>query len=66
VVGNAVLERITGVPPLRPRTRAGMSFIACAGRLSVSLVCDPHYFTAHDVRELLDRFISRLAAAPDR
>ena len=44
VVGNLVLEDITGVPPIRPKTYAAFLIFRYAGRTIVNLRCDPRRF----------------------
>ena len=60
VCGNLVLEAITGVPPLRVKTRAAFSISQYDRRLAVSLRCDPHYFRLEDTATLLDIYVRRL------
>ena len=54
VCGNLVLEAITGVPPLRLKTRASFSISQYNRQLTVSLRCDPHYFRLDDTAMLID------------
>ncbi len=58
-VGNLLLEDITGVPPLRPMTRAVFSITTYANRLTISTMCDGTVMTKDDARGLLDCFVSR-------
>jgi hypothetical protein len=60
VCGNLVLESITGVPPLRPKTRATFSISQYMRRLTVSLRCDPSCFAMKDTARLLNLYIERL------
>jgi hypothetical protein len=60
VCGNLVLESITGVPPLRPKTRATFSISQYTRRLTVSLRCDPSCFAMKDTARLLNLYIERL------
>jgi hypothetical protein len=60
VSGNLVLDQITGVPPMRPRTRATFSVFAYDRRLAISLRCDPHLFDLGDTQQLLSAYIQRL------
>lgn len=60
VCGNLVLEEITGVPPLRRKTRATFSVSQYGRCLSISLRCDPHLFNQTDTAALLDSYIQRL------
>jgi hypothetical protein len=61
VVGNLLFDRIEGVPPLRPRTRAAFSLFNSARTLSISLKCDPHLFSPADTQELMNQFLAQLA-----
>ncbi len=58
-VGNLLLDDITGVPPLRPMTRAVFSITTYANRLTISTMCDGTVMTRDDARGLLDCFVSR-------
>jgi hypothetical protein len=58
--GNLVLEEITGVPPLRPRTNATFSVSSYAKRLVVSLRCHPTAFDSADAQALLDLYLDYL------
>jgi hypothetical protein len=60
VAGNLLLEAITGVPPLREKTRATFSISQYQRRLTVSLRCDPSCFTLEDTAELLKMYMQRL------
>ncbi len=60
VAGNLVLEEITGVPPLRPGTRATFSISQYDRRLTISLRCDPHLFCREDTMALLDLYVEQL------
>ena len=51
--GDLVLEWIGGVPPLRRLTRVGVIAIEYAGRLSLCMRTDPHFFDDASTRELL-------------
>lgn len=61
VVGNLLFDRIEGVPPLRPRTRAAFSLFNSARTLAISLKCDPHLFAPADTQKLMDQFLAQLA-----
>jgi hypothetical protein len=60
VVGNLLLDDITGVPPLRPHTRA--TFFSCTyrRRLSVSVRCDRAYLSDQDAARLLEIYVRHL------
>ena len=60
VCGNLVLDAITGVPPLRLKTRATFSISQYNRRLAISLRCDPYYFGLEDTAMLLDTYVRRL------
>lgn len=60
VAGNLTLESITGVPPLRPKTRATFSISQYQRRLTVSLRCDPSCFTLEDTAALLNLYMERV------
>ena len=60
VAGNLVVEEITGVPPLRPGTRATFSISQYDRRLTISLRCDPHLFRMEDAASLLGLFVEQL------
>ena len=61
VAGNLVLEEITGVPPLRPGTRATFSISQYDRRLTISLRCDPHLFCMEDTASLLGLYVEQLS-----
>jgi hypothetical protein len=63
VAGNLVLEGITGVPPLRPKTRAAIIIITYRRQLTVSMRCDPYLFRPEDTRERLSIYVDRLRNA---
>jgi hypothetical protein len=60
VCGDLVLEEISGVPPLRPKTRAAFSVSQYQRRLSISLRCTPHLFRSEDTALLLGLYVERL------
>jgi hypothetical protein len=60
VVGDLVLDDITGSPPLRPLTRAGFGIGTYAGRIVINAKCDPTLFADDDAREILRIFGERL------
>jgi len=61
VCGNLILESISGVPPLRAKTRATFSISQYDRRVTVSLRCDPHSFRPEDTAALLDLYMLRLS-----
>jgi len=58
--GNLVLEEITGVPPLRPNTRASIGISQYDRRLTICLRCDPYYFDRAQTRRLLTLYVDQL------
>jgi len=60
VCGDLVLEEITGVPPLRHKTRVAVSISQYDRRLSISLRCDPHLFDLDGTAALLQLYVERL------
>ncbi len=58
--GDLTLEWIGGVPPVRQLTRAAVIVIDYAGRTSLCLRTDPHYFDAVSSRKLLDALAARV------
>lgn len=60
IAGNVVIERIGGVAPIRPQTRAAMSIGIYAGELIVNLRTDATVLSQSDSQEFLARFLSRL------
>lgn len=63
--GNLRLESVTGVPPLRPRTRAALLVLSYNDYLTINLRCDPHRFSSQDTDALLLLFGSRLQGILD-
>jgi hypothetical protein len=60
VVGDMVLERVSGVAPLRPGTRLAVSLSKYRGCLEFSLRCDPREMSAAASQEFMDAYIARL------
>ena len=58
--GDLTLDWIGGVPPVRELTRAAAIVIDYAGRTSLCLRTDPHYFDAVSSRKLLDALAARV------
>jgi NRPS condensation-like uncharacterized protein len=54
------LEGITGVPPLRRMTRCTLSSSIYGRKLTFSMRCDPHSFSAKESGKLMDMFCARL------
>jgi hypothetical protein len=60
VCGNLVLERISGFPPLRPKSRATFSIVSYRRELTIGLRCDPHDYSIQDTDRLLAIYTSAL------
>lgn len=60
VAGNVTIDRIDGVAPLRPNTRAAMSIGSYAGQLVLNLRTDASVFSEQDAAEFLARYVLRL------
>lgn len=60
VVGGAPIDAIHVTPPVRPGTRAGFGMVVSGGRLSVSLLTDPHLFDDDDTRAILNSYVEAL------
>lgn len=59
-IGDLQLERISGYPPLRPLTRAGIVICTYPDQLSLGLRYDPHDLSPEDGREFMDGFVRQL------
>jgi hypothetical protein len=60
VAGNLVLDDITGVPPLRPNTRATFCILTYGRKLTISLRCDAAHFSDEDSERLLQLYVRQL------
>jgi len=67
---DLVIQRVRGVPPLRPRTRASIGVTTYAGELSLCCLCSAHPDPREGgrrfldlVRRELDEMVARAAAA---
>ena len=56
--GNLMLEEISGVPPLRPKTHATLSIFTYRRMLKICVRCDPHYFSVDDTQQFLDSYVN--------
>jgi hypothetical protein len=63
VCGDAVLERVAGVPPIRPLTRASVAVIDYGEETTINLNCDSNYLSAESSRALLDAYGEQLNAS---
>jgi hypothetical protein len=60
ICGDVELERLTGVPPIRPLTRGSFAIFEYAGEFAICLRCDPKLFRPRDCGELVDAYADRL------
>lgn len=58
-----VVTRFSGVPPLRPKTRAAVCAMIYAKQLTISLRGDPVMFREEDSQALLERYVKSLSDA---
>lgn len=61
-LGDVTLERITGVPPLRPLTYATVSVSSYGKGMAVSLRCDPKLFGLTGTTEFLQLYGDQLSS----
>ncbi|MEY3460043.1 MAG: hypothetical protein RL215_3200 [Planctomycetota bacterium] len=60
LAGNVIVERICGVPPVRPNTLAAFGLTEYAGQLHISLRTDGTRMTPDDSEDFLMLFVRRL------
>ena len=60
IAGNVLVERLTGVAPVRPNTRAAVSVGEYAGELSISLRTDAAMIDVADSQRFLQEFVEAL------
>jgi len=60
IAGNVLVERLTGVAPVRPNTRAAVSIGEYAGELSISLRTDAAMINVADSQRFLGEFVEAL------
>ncbi len=58
--GNLMLEEVSGVPPLRPKTHATLSIFTYRRQLKICVRCDPHYFSTDDTQQFLDTYMNTI------
>jgi NRPS condensation-like uncharacterized protein len=58
LVGDVLLERLIGVPPIRPRTRVSAGLCFCSGVMGISLRCDPKWITPDESQRFLDEYVA--------
>jgi hypothetical protein len=54
--GNVVVEQISGVPPIRPLTRAAIGIGIYDERMIINVRCDPRHFSRDDTRAFADLY----------
>jgi len=62
VCGDVVLDNMVGVSPLRPQTRAAVSFVTLYRELTINIRCDPHKMILEDSARFLEIYVDRLAS----
>ena len=60
IAGSVLVERLTGVAPVRPNTRAAVSIGEYAGELSISLRTDAAMINVADSQRFLHEFVEAL------
>jgi hypothetical protein len=60
VCGNLRLEHVSGVPPLRPGSRAAVSIVTYGRELAIHLRCDSRAMSREEARAFLGMFAERL------
>jgi hypothetical protein len=60
ICGDVVLESATGVPPIRPGTRASIAVTLYGGSTVINVRCDPHHFNATQTQQLLDAYVDQI------
>lgn len=62
VAGNVVVQRISGVAPVRPNTRAAVTIGEYGGTMSIHIRTDATVFSDEDSEQFLKEFSGRLEA----
>ena len=65
IAGDAVLERVSASPPIRPLTRAAVAAIDYGQRMTIALRCDPASFSREQSQALLERFLAQVRQSID-
>lgn len=60
IAGNVVLQRISGVSPVRPNTLVALAVAEYAGEVTLSLKTDGTVLSRDDSERFLDEFLARL------
>jgi hypothetical protein len=58
--GNLTLDDLSGVPPMRPGTRATISIFTYRRFLKICMRCDPNQFSESDTHELLKLYVTNM------
>ena len=66
VAGNLILDDVTGVPPMRTKSRATIAVFSYLRTLTLSLRCDPYHFDQRQSQAFLDLYGDRLRAHLER
>ncbi len=65
IVGNLVFHSLTGVPPIRPGTRAAFAIITSVDDTLLAMKYDAQYLRQADARQLLEEYVQQIMAASD-
>ena len=65
VAGNVVLEHASGVPPIRPLTRAAIGISIYDEQMIINVRCDPQHFSRDDTRAFARLYRERLMCTAD-
>ena len=65
VAGNLTLENLTGIPPIRPKTRVTVSAGSYLRKMVFCVRGDPHYFTLSSTREFLSLLVESFSGLVD-
>ncbi len=63
--GDVVLEHVTGVPPIRPGTRAALVVVTYGAETTINLRCDPRSLSSSASNRLLEEFRRQLQSSMD-
>ena len=60
VCGDLIVDRIVGVPPIRPGTRGALALFTYRNNLDITFHGDPHWFSRKDGEEFLFRYLEQI------
>jgi hypothetical protein len=63
--GELVMQRLTGVPPLRSGTRLSCLASTCGAELTLSLALDAHFFSPAEAQSFLAGWVQQINASPE-